>query len=142
MLSAAESETVKKYAFDASALVAYLEDRPGAERVTEALAEARAETARIVMSVVNWGEVYYHVWRWRGPQQAEKTLLLIDQLPIQLIAADRALSLRATTLRAKYGLPYADCFAAAVAQQEKARLVATDSDFRAVEREVKILWLR
>ena len=133
---------MKSYVFDASALVTYLEDRPGAERVERALAEARDNNARISMSVVNWGEVYSHVWRWRGPQAAERVLAQIDQLPMSLLEADRVLSLQAATLRARYRLPYADCFAAATARKEKARLVTSDADFQTVEREIKILWLR
>ncbi|MGH8567916.1 MAG: type II toxin-antitoxin system VapC family toxin [Gammaproteobacteria bacterium] len=133
---------MKSYVFDASALVTYLEDRAGARRVERALTEARDGHARVIMCVVNWGEVYTHVWRWRGPQEAERVLAQIDRLPMMLLGADRALSLQAATLRAKYRLPYADCFAAATARQEKARLATSDSDFERVERELRILWLR
>ncbi len=133
---------MKSYAFDASALVDLLEDRRGAGRVQQAIEEVQSQTAHIVMCVINWGEVFYHVWRFRGPQAAEQTLHLVDHLPIELMVADRSLTIRAARFRAKYKLPYADCFAAALAQQEKARLATSDPDFKAVQREIKILWLR
>ncbi len=133
---------MRSYVFDANALLTYLYARAGAERMRTLLESAQVGVARLLLCVVNWAEVYYALWRVHGPQVAEEKLLQISRLPVALVAVDAILAKRAATLRAKYRLPYADCFAAAVAQQEKAPVVTADSDFRAVEREVKILWLR
>ena len=38
-------------------------------------------------------------------------------------------------------LPYADCFAAALAQARKATLVTSDKDFECVGAALKILWV-
>ena len=38
-------------------------------------------------------------------------------------------------------LPYADCFAAALAKLQKGEVVTGDKDFKAVENEVKIAWI-
>jgi predicted nucleic acid-binding protein len=38
-------------------------------------------------------------------------------------------------------MPYADCFAAALAKLRKAELVTGDKEFRQIEDEVKIQWL-
>ena len=52
---------------DAYALMAYLEGEKGADAVTALFVAAHEnEGARIVMSSVNWGEVYYIVLRERG----------------------------------------------------------------------------
>lgn len=133
---------MKSYVFDASALIDLLDGRPGAGRVERVLDEARRHTARILMSVVNWGEVFHHLWRVRGPREARLTLELINRLPVELVPADRKLALQSATYKAKYKVPYADCFAAATARQAGARLLTSDPHFRAVAGEVKILWLR
>jgi len=44
-------------------------------------------------------------------------------------------------LHAKYNLPYADCFAAALSKDWKAELVTGDRDFEMVQSEIKIQFL-
>ena len=65
---------MKTHVLDASALMAFLEDRAGAERVEELLAKAAEAKRPLLMSVVNWGEVYYSVWRARGEKAADAKL--------------------------------------------------------------------
>ncbi|MGH9424886.1 MAG: PIN domain-containing protein, partial [Terriglobia bacterium] len=84
--------------------------------------------------------VYYSVWRARGRDVAQRVLSEIAQLPIDLIAADFKLTRLAAELRAQHKLPYADCFAAALAADRKASLVTSDKDFAHVEKQVHILW--
>ncbi len=132
---------MKTYVLDASALITFFEDRPGAEKVEELLAKA-AETKRpLLMSVVNWGEVFYSVWRARGEKAAREKLKEIAQLPIGILGVDMELAQLAATLKAEHNLPYADCFAAAVAQLKKASLVTGDKDFSSVESIWKIAWV-
>ncbi len=131
---------MKRYVLDASAVMTFFEDRPGADKV-ENLLEGAAEKQRfLLMSVVNWGEVYYSVWRTHGEDAANEKLKQIAQLPIEVIDVDMPTTKLAASLKAGHKLPYADCFAAALAQQRKATLVTTDKDFTQVERQVNILW--
>ena len=55
---------------------------------------------------------------------------------------DMELAKLAASLKAEYHLPYADCFAASLAQARKATLVTSDKDFLRVGTAVKTLWLR
>jgi len=131
---------VKTCVLDSSALMAFFEDRAGAEKVEELLAKAAETKAPLLMSVVNWGEVYYSVWRVRGEKAAEGKLREIAQLPIEIVNADPELTKLAARLKAQHNLPYADCFAAALAQAKKAPLVTSDRDFKRVAKAVKLLW--
>ena len=131
---------MKRYVLDASAVMTFFEDRLGAEKV-ENLLEGAAEKQRfLLMSVVNWGEVYYSVWRTHGEDAANEKLKQVAQLPIEVIDVDMPTTKLAASLKAGHKLPYADCFAAALAQQRKAALVTTDKDFAHVEKQVNILW--
>lgn len=123
---------MKTYVLDASALMTFFEDRPGAEKVEELLTRAAEKKHPLLMSVVNWGEVYYSVWRARGEKAASAKLQEIAQLPIQVIDVDMELAKLAASLKAEHNLPYADCFAAALAQARKAALVTSDKDFERV----------
>jgi len=125
---------------DASALMTFFEDRPGAEKVEELVARAADGKMELLMSVVNWGEVYYSVWRTKGPGTARKVVADIAQLPIDLVDANYELTRVAAELHAEHKLPYADCFAAALAVSRKASVATSDGDFAKVEKSVEILW--
>ena len=56
------------------------------------------------MSVVNWGEVYYSVWRARG-DKAAKAKLKDAQLPIENVGVDMELGKVADRLKALHNLP-------------------------------------
>jgi predicted nucleic acid-binding protein len=126
---------------DASALMTFLEDRPGAQKVEELIGLAVGGKRELLMSVVNWGEVYYSVWRVKGPGAAKTVAAEIEQLPIQIVDADIELTKLAAEFRAKYKLPYADCFAAAVAKQHKGQVATSDRDFSLVEAESSLIWI-
>jgi len=135
-----KSARLRTTVLDANPLIDFLEARPNAERVEKLLQQADEGQLQLLMSVINWGEVYYAIWRTRGPSAAEVVLRQIAQLPIQVINADPELTKLAASFRVKSRLPYADCFAAALAQQRKATLATADHDFARVEKQVKILW--
>lgn len=131
---------MKRVVLDSSALMTFFENRPGADKVEELLQLAIDGKRELLMSVVNWGEVYHSVWRAKGPGVALKVLADIAQLPIELVDADYALAKLAAEFRAQHKLPYVDGFAAALALHRKAALSTTDSDFRHVEKQLDILW--
>jgi ribonuclease VapC len=131
---------VKRVVLDASAVITFFEDRPGAGKVEELVHLAMERKRELLMSVVNWGEVYYSVWRAKGPGVARVVVEEITQLPIALVPADLELTRLAAEFRAQHKLPYADCFAAALAADRKASLVTSDKDFAQVAKRLPILW--
>ncbi|OFW11027.1 MAG: hypothetical protein A3G20_01135 [Acidobacteria bacterium RIFCSPLOWO2_12_FULL_59_11] len=131
---------MKRVVLDASAVMTFFEDRPGAEKVQELLGGAVAGRLELSLSAVNWGEVYYSIWCAKGRDAAERTIADIAQLPLEIVAADFELTKLAAELRAQHKLPYADCFAAALAQQRKAIVATADQDFTQVEQIVNIMW--
>jgi PIN domain nuclease of toxin-antitoxin system len=72
---------MKTYVLDASALIAFLQKTPGAYRVSELLKEARQERAKVLMSAVNYGEVYGKILRERGPDQALMAVQVVSPKP-------------------------------------------------------------
>jgi predicted nucleic acid-binding protein len=132
---------MEKYVLDASALMAFFEDRPGAEKLEVLLAEAATAKRPLVMCVVNWGEVYYSAWRAHGRNVAESKIHEIAQLPVEIVDADFELTRLAASLKAQYKLPYADCFAAALTQARRATLVTSDRDFESVGSFIKTFWV-
>jgi len=133
---------VKTYVFDASALFVYLQKKPGALRVSEMLKEAMRGRAQVLMSAVNYGEVYGSILRASGPDQALAAMRTVSPLPIEILDATPQHSFHAADVKARYRLYYVDSFAAALAIEHKATLVTSDSDFRKLGQTISIAWLR
>lgn len=128
---------------DSWALIAFLEDEPAAEEVEKLLQRAAAERLRLLMSVVNWGEVYYSTMRAVSQDAAEQKAREIATLPIEIVGVseDLALTRQAAIFKAKHRLAYADCFAAALAKLKNAEVVTGDPEFKQLEGTVRVAWL-
>ncbi|MFZ0818148.1 MAG: type II toxin-antitoxin system VapC family toxin [Candidatus Sulfotelmatobacter sp.] len=133
---------MKTYVLDASALFAFLRNKPGSSKVTELLKEANRGHTKLLMSAVNYGEVYGTILRDAGPEQALSTLYAVSPLPIELLDATPQRACKASDIKFKHKLYYADSFAAALAIEHKATLVTSDSDFRKLGHTFPIVWLR
>ncbi len=131
----------KPKVLDASALLTYFEDQPGAQKVTETLKRAAEEDQRLLMSVINWGEVLYVMERRHGKDKRDAAERLMDQMGLEIIDTDKELTRQAAHLKAENKLPYGDSFTAALAFIQKAELVTADRDFKSVEDKVSILWV-
>lgn len=131
---------MKRFVLDASALVTFFENRPGAAKILELIRFASQGRYQLWISVVNWGEIYYSTWRLRGPGVARKILADIEQLPLEVCSADSYITRLTAELRANHKLHYTDCFAAALAIERQATLATSDQDFVAIQKKIDILW--
>jgi len=93
------------YVLDSFALLAYLNGEEGHQRVAQLLRQAEAQETELYLSIINYGEVLYIVERERGLTETQLTIAVIDQLPIQVIEADRELTLAAAHIKANYPSP-------------------------------------
>ena len=128
---------------DSWALMAFLQDEPAAAEVEKLLLKAAQERHKLLLCVVNWGEIYYSVARAEGEAVAEQKAADLATLAIELVPVEDDLQLvrEAAKLKATKKMAYADCFAAALAKTRNAELVTGDPEFKEVEREVKVAWL-
>ncbi len=127
---------MKRAVLDASAVLTLFLDRPGFEKVEELIMLAIAGKSSLYMSVVNWGEVYYSVWRVHGPLAANKVVAEIGQFPIELVDVDIELTKVAAAFHVEFKLPFADCFAAALGKALRADVVTCDHDFALIKSQV------
>lgn len=125
------------------ALIAFFEDEPAADEVEKLLHQAAEEKHKLLLSVVNWGEIFYSTMRAVSQQAAEEKAGEIAALPILIVGLGEDLSLtrQAAIYKATRKMSYADCFAAALAKLKNAELVTGDPEFKEVEKEIKIGWL-
>lgn len=133
--------TAERYVLDSFALLAYLQGEPGAERVESILAACQKGAAEGWLSVVNYGEVLYIAERGRGLQVAQRVVATVDELPIDVVAADRRATFAAAHVKASHAVSYADAFAVALAHEVSGCIVTGDPEFERVEELVPVLWI-
>jgi predicted nucleic acid-binding protein len=96
------------------------------------------------MSVINWAEIYTAFVRAESLAVAEMRAKEMGTLPIEIVGVgeDLALARQAAIYKARGGISYGDAYAAALAKEKRAELVTGDLEFRRLEREIRIQWLR
>ena len=123
---------VKCYVLDACALLRLAQDEPGADKIARLMVDATAEKCRLLMHIVNLGEVVYLIAKRFGWEVALRKRAEINLLPVTVVGFAEALFWEAVKLKAAYPMSYADCFAAALALREKAWLLTSDPEFPAL----------
>ncbi|HEY3875378.1 MAG TPA: type II toxin-antitoxin system VapC family toxin [Candidatus Kapabacteria bacterium] len=128
--------------FDAYPLLVLFRKQTGWERVREILADASRNDLLHCMSLINLGEVFYSLLRSEGETLAQWVLKEIQLLPLQIINPTYEQMLRASRFKAQGGISFADCFAAALAQEYGIPILTGDREFEVVERQgIAIEWL-
>lgn len=131
----------RAYVLDANAVLNLIENNRGAERMEKLLQQAAHGSIPLLMSVVNWGEVFYLLWQRLGEVKARQTMADLYRLQLDLVPVDLFQVLKASEIKAVHKIPYVDCIAAALAETRQAVLVTSDRDFEKLGRRVEILWL-
>jgi len=132
---------MKTYVFDANPVIDVLQGGRSAARVVNLLTQALRPGIRILMSVLNAGEVLYVLWQQRGEEAARRGIANLSSMPIQLVGLDMAQSLKAAELKVLHHIPYVDCVAAGLAVLHQATLVTSDRHFEKLGRHFPILWI-
>ena len=132
---------MKTYVLDANAILDFAEAGPGAQKVKNLLQAAFRGEASMLVSVLNWGEVFYHYWQQHGEEKARQRLATLSRLNLRLVPVDMSQALKAGEIKALHKIPFVDCVAAALAEISSAVLVTSDRDFEKLGRRVQILWI-
>ena len=127
---------------DSHALLAFFRGEPAAVLVRMLLHKAAANDRPLQMTEVNYSEVKYMLLKKDGAESWERAAEVLKSLPIEFRAADRALAEVAADFKARFKISLADAFAAALAHEKKAELVTGDPEFKPLEKEIKIVWLK
>ncbi|MBI2360220.1 MAG: type II toxin-antitoxin system VapC family toxin [Deltaproteobacteria bacterium] len=132
---------MKNSVLDSYAVLTFLFQESGHEAVVALLEKAAAADQAVLIVAPNWAEVRYQVERKVGLSRWEEARTKLLGLPIEIVAADQDLAELAGEFKAGKRMSLADCFCAALAKQKKADLYTGDPEFKAVENNIKIIWL-
>src|ERR1700689_5305749 len=127
---------------DSSALIAYFRDEPGAEAMEDMLVSPGKKDSPLLMTDVNYAEVKSSIVKKDGAAAWSEAAKVLQGLPIDFHPTTRALADAAADLKAHFKMSLADAFAAALAKETRAELVTGDPEFKPLETEIKIHWLK
>ena len=113
------------FVVDACALIALLEDEPGADVVEKILKDS---TSRCLIHAVSACEVYYDLYRRGNTEDAETLEMILAEYGLELLEAlPSSLWRIAGKIKAEWRrVSLADCFALALTIREKGTLVTSD----------------
>lgn len=123
---------MRVHVLDANALYRFLTGGPGADTVNRLFKEARDADQPLRMSVVNWGEVYYTIAKVEGFSETARIMRRVQLLPLAVFDVGELVTAKAAQLKAGHGLPYADCFAAAITRKEDVLVTSDMKDFKKI----------
>lgn len=126
---------------DSFALLAFLFKERGHQKVVDVFETAAEQDEAALIAAPNWAEVRYVVQRKVGIERWSEVRSTVLALPLQIVPADQGLAEAAGALKATKKMSLADCFAAALAQQKAVPVYTGDPEFKAVARDVKVVWL-
>jgi len=123
----------ERYLLDTSAVLTFLEDEAGAQRVEEIIRAGQA-----VIPFLALLETYYISLQETTEAIAEKRYALLKQLPARfLYDVDEPTLLTAGRFKALHRLSLADALIAAFAVREGAILVHKDPEFKSLSKQLK-----
>lgn len=132
---------MKSSVLDSYAVLAFLFQESGHEKIVSLFEKAAESDKTLLIASPNWAEVRYMIERKVGIAQWRDARTKLLGLPIEIIPVNQELAEMAGEIKAHKKMSLADCFAAALAKQQKAEIYTGDTEFRAVEEEVKVNWL-
>jgi predicted nucleic acid-binding protein len=130
------------YVLDSSAILCYLDDEEGAERVAKIIKSHLAGGCEAVISALHWGEVAGITCKLHGRQAMDLALSRLSAFGIQVMSADAERAVRAALIKVKRNIPYVDAFGVELAAEVKDSIFVTaDFDFKAATRDATIEFL-
>ena len=118
---------------DSWAILEWINGRQPAAGVMEnLLVEAEQSVARLRMSAINVGEVYYFLRKHHSEELAEFWRSSSQTLPVTIEVPSAEDIWAAAVLKSLYPIAYADAFAAALAEKHSCPLVTGDPELRCI----------
>ncbi len=135
---------MRELVLDAWGVVEWLEDRrPAADHIQRLLDAADRGECRLLMNIINLGEVFYVSVKRRGLEYGNHALHVLHPR-LATISTQDDLVMFAAKLKARHRISYADGFAAATAILQDIPLVTGDPELRAMttaEKSLRIEWI-
>lgn len=111
--------------------------------ITKYLEDAEDGKIKLYLSKINEGEVFYKLYRYFGETIAIgfREDLKHGVIPINMVSVSDKRVEKASEIKAKYPLSYADAFCVELACDMSLPIITGDPEFKCVQDIVKMIWL-
>ena len=137
---------MKNYVLDACAVIAFIIDEEGAEKVEKILARSSEKKCAVYINKINLLEIYYNFRKEYDQETLDEAYSRILALPISVVdTMNDDVFYEAGRLKSEYKISLADAIALAEAKTRGALLVTCDHhEFDAIDKseEVRFHWIR
>jgi predicted nucleic acid-binding protein len=124
---------VTVFILDSSAVLRYIDNEAGADRVGEIFMSCVQGQTRMRISALQWGEIAGRLRKRLGPPAAVRVLESLLPLELEIVPATAERAVRAAGMRLDRKIPYADAFALDLAIGSADHILVTaDYDFKVV----------
>jgi uncharacterized protein len=130
------------YVLDSSAIIRYVDDEPGAERMEEILSSCAALQSEVCISAIQWGETAGNFRKRFGSVREERIMSSVLPSEATIVPATGQRAIHAAALRVDHQISYADAFAVELAMDSPmCVLITADYDFKAAAKLIQIEFL-
>jgi ribonuclease VapC len=130
------------FVLDSFAILVLLERQNGWEDVNLLIGEAIDRGGRLYLSALNYGEIRYTVLRRFGRDSLQRSIEVLQSLPVEIVIPQLNDVEAAAELKAQHRCSYADCFAATLGLKLDIPVVTGDPEFKSLESAgLKVRWL-
>jgi predicted nucleic acid-binding protein len=130
------------FVLDASAILRYLDNEAGADRVAAMIKAHIAGEARAIVSDLHWGEIAGVVYKRHGADTMEKVMSRLDAFGLESAPVTRERAVEAAVIKVQTGIPYAGALGIELASDSDEHIFVTaDFDAKAAADRVQIEFL-
>ena len=127
---------------DSHALLVYFRAEAGDALVKDLLTKAAASQRPLHMSEISYAKLKSTLIRSNGLNEWERTAAILGSLPIAYHDVTRKTADAAADIVTNHLVSIATAFTAALALEINAPVLTNSNEFKALEKEIKIIWLR
>src|ERR1700733_103911 len=130
------------YVLDASAILRYLDDEAGAERVEQIIKGHIAGKNLVAISAVHWGEIAGVAWKRHGEAGMRAALSRLSAFGFEIVDVTAERAVHSAVIKNNRKIPYADAFGVDLAGDSADHvLVTADFDVKPAKQDGRIEFL-
>jgi len=133
------------FILDSYALLCLFDKKRGKELkvIRKYLEDAEAGKVKLFISKINEGEVFYKLYKYLGASIAIGVRNDMKQgiVPVNIVSVNDKRVERASEIKAKYPVSYADAFCIELALDMNMPVITGDPEFENVQNIVEIVWM-
>ncbi len=107
------------------------------------LEDAESGKIKLYLSKINEGEVFYKLYKYLGESVAVgfREDLKHGIIPVNIASVNDKRAERASEIKAKYPLSYADAFCIELARDMNLPIITGDPEFKSVKGIIEVVWI-